>query len=82
MSRDLALSKDGFAFTAVKQSNALPHDVKIADNFRVFKRKLKECMSSALGISLSPLRHAGSRVPGWIISIMCYEDTTDDIQSM
>ena len=29
-----------------------------------------------------PPRHAGSRVPGWIIRIICYEDTTDDIQSM
>ena len=43
LSRDFS---DGFAFTAIKQWNELPDDIKSITEFRVFKRRLKEFLIS------------------------------------
>ena len=42
LSRDLSLSPKGFSFIAIKQWNELPNSLKSIENFRVFKRKLKQ----------------------------------------
>ena len=42
VSRELSLFPNGFAFTAIKQWNSLPEDIKSIDEFQVFKRKLKQ----------------------------------------
>ena len=42
LSRDLSLSPNGFSFIAIKQWNELPNSLKSIDNFRVFKRRLKQ----------------------------------------
>ena len=46
LSRKLSLSPDGFAFSAIKEWNNLPVDIKSIGEFRVFKRKLKEFLIS------------------------------------
>ena len=45
ISKEMALSPKTFAFTAIKQWNLLPNDIKSINVFRVFKRKLKEHLS-------------------------------------
>ena len=42
ISRELSLFTNGFAFTAIKQWNSLPDNIKSICDFRVFKRRLKE----------------------------------------
>ena len=42
LTRDLSLFSNGFAYTAIKQWNSLPEDIKSIDQFKVFKRKLKQ----------------------------------------
>ena len=42
LSRNLSLSPNGFSFIAIKQWNELPNSLKSIENFRVFKRKLKQ----------------------------------------
>ena len=42
LSRELSLSPSSFAFTAIKQWNSLPNNLKDIHEFRVFKRKLKQ----------------------------------------
>ena len=42
LSRELSLSPSSFAFTAIKQWNGLPNNLKDIHEFRVFKRKLKQ----------------------------------------
>ena len=42
LTRDLSLSPNSFSFTAIKQWNNLPNDLKAIDTFRVFKKKLKQ----------------------------------------
>ena len=42
VSRELSLFTNGFAFTAIKQWNGLPDNIKSICDFRVFKRRLKE----------------------------------------
>ena len=46
LSRDLSSFSNGFAFTAIKQWNELPDDIKSITEFRVFKRRLKEFLIS------------------------------------
>ena len=46
MSRELSLSPNGFACTAIKQWNELPNDLKSISVFRVFKQKLKQFLLS------------------------------------
>ena len=41
LSRDLASSPNGFAFTSIKLWNNLPNSLKSLNEFRVFKRRLK-----------------------------------------
>ena len=42
LSRELSLSQKSFAFTAIKNWNSLPNDLKCIGEFRVFKRRLKQ----------------------------------------
>ena len=42
MPKQLSLSPTSFSFTSIKQWNELPSSLKSIDNFRVFKRKLKQ----------------------------------------
>ena len=42
LSRDLSLFPSGFAYQAIKQWNSLPEDIKSIDQFKVFKKKLKQ----------------------------------------
>ena len=42
VSRELSLSQNGFAFTAIKHWNSLPSDLKSINNIRVFKQRLKQ----------------------------------------
>ena len=42
LSRELSLSRNSFSFTAIKNWNSLPNDVKCIDQLRVFKRELKQ----------------------------------------
>ena len=42
LTRELSLSPISFSFTAIKQWNNLPNDLKAIDTFRVFKKKLKQ----------------------------------------
>ena len=42
LTRELSLSQNGFAFTAIKHWNSLPSDLKSIDNIRVFKQRLKQ----------------------------------------
>ena len=42
LSRELSLFPNGFAFTAIKQWNELPEEIKSIFEFRVFKRRLKQ----------------------------------------
>ena len=44
LSRDLSLFPTGFAFTAIKQWNSLPEDIKSIDVFQVFKKKLRQLL--------------------------------------
>ena len=44
ISRDLSLFPTGFAFTAIKQWNSLPEDIKSIDVFQVFKKKLRQLL--------------------------------------
>ena len=46
ISRELALSPHGFAFTAIKQWNNLTNPIKSIEVFRVFKKKLKQHLIS------------------------------------
>ena len=46
ISKEMALSPKSFAFTAIKQWNLLPNDIKSINVFQVFKRKLKQHLSS------------------------------------
>ena len=42
LSRELSLSPTSFSFLAIKQCNELPNDIKSINDFRVFKRRIKE----------------------------------------
>ena len=42
LSRDLSLFPSGFAYQAIKQWNSLPENIKSIDQFKVFKKKLKQ----------------------------------------
>ena len=42
ISRELSLSPNSFSFSAIKHWNELPSSLKSIDDFRVFKRKLKQ----------------------------------------
>ena len=42
LSRELSQFSNGFAYTAIKHWNDLPESLKSIDEFKVFKRKLKE----------------------------------------
>ena len=46
LSRDLALSQNGFAYLASKEWNGFPHDLKSITDLRVFKRRLKSYLFS------------------------------------
>ena len=42
ISRELSLSQNSFAFSAIKYWNSLPNGIKCIDSFQVFKRTLKQ----------------------------------------
>ena len=44
LSQELSLSPSSFAFTAIKQWNGLPNNLKDTHEFLVFKRKLKQSL--------------------------------------
>ena len=46
MSKDLALTQNGFAYLATKEWNGLPHDLKMVTDLKIFKRRLKSHLFS------------------------------------
>ena len=46
MSKDLALTQNGFAYPATKEWNGLPHDLKLVTDLKIFKRRLKSHLLS------------------------------------
>ena len=42
ISRELSLSQNGFAFSAIKFWNSLPNSIKCIESFQVFRRTLKQ----------------------------------------
>ena len=46
LTRDIANSRNGFAFLASKEWNGLPHDLKSITDLRLFKRRLKSYLFS------------------------------------
>ena len=42
ISRELSLSQNSFAFTAIKYWNSLPNSIKCIEGYQVFRRKLKQ----------------------------------------
>ena len=46
LTRDIANSRNGFAFLASKEWNGLPHDLKSITDLRLFKRRLKSYLYS------------------------------------